>query len=297
MMITSLVMGAKYYKRVQLKGIAPLSRINQFNFNKKFFRPSCYGSLNNRFKQHTFFKPYFNKHFTEIVLPQSLMQTPIDTIINFYSILREAANFSGDTIGGCGTVGQASIPYPIAYNFFTKYYQFKIDYESFHHSFQNIGHINLINVRLTTSSPLNQDQLRYFIELETIEGSDKGITYFAYYYGFMFLKKENGLYKIEDFKLEGEDFLCAPYHGWSYDAEMIIQTEYGNWCNLVSKQYPTFQQGDTKQIYFDGTDGYGYLIVFVEVTNGYDIEIAQYRIDESGKWQPIMFNPLDCIEN
>ncbi len=291
--IGSMVMGATLFKTDRGMGKPPHQRKDSFDFNQKFFRPSSDPALNNRFQQYDFFLPFYNKKYKDIVLPKSLMQTPRDTIINYFSVLREAASFLPNLYGGCGTVGEANIPYPIAYNFFTRNFQQSTDYDTFYRSFQNIGHINLIKMRKTTSQ---RGRLRYFIELETIEGSDKGVTYFAYYYGFMFLQNEDGQYKIDNFKLAGEDFLCAPYHGWSHDAEMIIQAKYGNWCHLVRKQYPVFQQGDTKHIYFDGTDGYSYLIVFVEITNGYDIEIAQYRTDECGNWHPITLNPSDCLK-
>lgn len=290
-----LLMGGAYHARDTTKETPFQGRINPAKYNQKFFRPSCYPTLNNRF-QYSFFKPFENKNPSEIVIPKSLMATPEDLIINYFSILREAANFSGDMSGGCGTVGFASIPYPIAFQFFTKDYQKEIDFKTYYESFENIGHINLIKVRLTTCNPKHENHIRYFIELESIEGSNKGITCFAYYYGFMYLKKENDCYKIESFNLEGEDFLCAPYHGWSYDAEMLIDAMYGNWCKLVGKRYPMIQHGDIKQIYFDGTDGYRYLIVFVEVTNGYDIEIAQFRQYPNGNFQPIMFDPLECID-
>ncbi|MCF6137698.1 hypothetical protein [Pseudalkalibacillus berkeleyi] len=278
----------------QNHGCRIVSSTKQAYVNQKFFRPSCNQALNVRFN-YSFFDPYYKKEPTEIVLPQYLMATPDDAIINYFSVLREAAQFSGEKSGGCGTIGEATVPYPIAYNFHTKNYKKRIDFKTYYDSFQNIGHINLIKVRQTPSPPENTDQIRYFVELETIEGSDKGITYFGYYYGFILLKKENDRFMIFDFTLEGEDFLCAPYHGWNHDAEAIVGVKYGNWCKLVSKRYPMHQQGYLKQVCFDGTDGYRYLIVFIEITNGYDIEIAQYRINENGSWEPIFFDPLDCV--
>lgn len=61
--------------------------------------------------------------------------------------------------------------------------------------------------------------------------------------------------------------------------------------------YPTEQDGFIKKIYFKGTDGNDYLIVFYHLTNDTDIEIAQY-IKSQGKdeWKLIKLDPEKCLE-
>ncbi|WP_349410053.1 hypothetical protein [Pseudalkalibacillus sp. SCS-8] len=297
MSVERLVMGASYSTPVKIEEAGSNVRLHDVDINQKYFRPSCYPALNTKIQKYSFFNPYLKLEPEEIELPYALTATPDDTIIYYFSVLREAANFSGEKMGGCGTVGSARIPYPVAYSFFTDSYQKKVDYEAFYDSFQGIGHINLIKMTQTTRDPDHPGELRYFIEIETIEGTIQGNTTFAYYYGFMFLKKEKARYKIADFKLQGEDFLCAPYHGWNHDAEAAVQVMYGNWCKLIHKLYPIVQHGYVKQIDFKGTDGYLYRILFAELTNGYDIEIAQFRKQRNEPWQPITFNPEKCVKD
>ena len=78
---------------------------------------------------------------------------------------------------------------------------------------------------------------RYFIEIETIEGSAK--TYFAYYYGYIYIEKEKNSYKIANMELYGEGFLCAAYHLWQHNAEAVVDAEYKNWCKLVKERLAT----------------------------------------------------------
>lgn len=125
------------------------------------------------------------------------------------------------------------------------------------------------------------------MEIETIEGAEKNISYFAYYYGYIYISKNENQFKINNLVLHGEDYLCAPYHGWDYIAEAIIDIKYGNWYGLVNETYATQQDNFAKNIYFKGTDGNDYRIEFLQLTNGVDIEIAQYIKNKNNKWEPI----------
>ncbi|MGG0240491.1 hypothetical protein [Bacillus rhizoplanae] len=142
---------------------------------EKYFRPSCFAVLNNRFN-YQFFDTFFNKKYDQIVLSLLLMDSPENTIINYFSVLREAENLTKDKTGGCGTVGMSKIPYPIAYNFFTSKFQERISYNRYFRSFEGIGHINLIKLASLHKDKNYPNKKRYFIEIETIEGSAKGIT-------------------------------------------------------------------------------------------------------------------------
>ena len=104
-------------------------------------------SLNNRNFDFEFFDKYSNENYNKIILPTWLFKSPEDTLINYFSILREAENISQ---GGCGSIGNAKMPYPISYNFFTSEYKNKINYSSYFNLFKDIGHINLIKLNNVT---------------------------------------------------------------------------------------------------------------------------------------------------
>lgn len=265
---------------------------NNTNSTEQYFRPSPLPALNNRNFDFKFFDKYSNENYNKINLPDSLFSSPEDTIISYFSILREAENISK---GGCGTIGFAKIPYPIAYNFFTSEYQSNIAYEKYFDYFKDIGHINLIKLNNITDISIPKETYKYFIELETIEPSINGNPSFAYYYGYVYLQNENGKYKISDIDLRGEDFLCAAYHGWNHNAELYVDTVYGDWCKLIKKRDPTKPNGYIKNIYISGNDEHEYLFQFFQLTNGTDIEIHQFVKDVAGQWKPIKIDVDKCL--
>lgn len=249
---------------------------------EKYFRPSNLQILN-------------DKTYDLENLPKDLNKEPRETIINYYSILREAANPKSNNKTGCGTIGYAKEPYPIAYNFLTSKYQNQLSYNKYLQSFENILHINLIKLEQVQTDENHKDSLKYFIEIETIEGSDKPIGYFGYYYGFIYLDKENNTYKISDTQFYGENYLCTPYHGWKNDAQSLVEIEYGDWCKLIDGELKVESDGYKKNIYFNGTDGYEYKVEFITLTNGDDIKIADFKkID--GKWTYINIDPEKCLD-
>lgn len=260
------------------------------SYHQRFFRPSCLPALNLRFNNWEFFSPYYEKTPEQIELPSSLTKTPEDTIINYFSILREAASIGGRS---CGTIGQASLPFPIAYNFLSKKYQENLSYEEYVKLFEGIGHTSLIKLCRVQ----NREQIiKYFYEIETIEFFEgKKAEYFGYSYGFIQLVHEKESFRISDISKIEEDFLCAPYHGWDQDGETIVQVKYGDWCKLIQHLYPTIKNGYIKKSCFYGTDRAFYCIVFATLANGTDVEIAQYR-KESNEWKLIHIKPEEeCI--
>lgn len=260
-------------------------------FNEKYFRPSKYRALNVRDFNYEFFDKYSRENWNDIKLPNYLFISPANTILNYFSILREAEDIS---FGGCGSIGNAKSPYGISYNFFTFEYQSKNSFEKYMEMFKDIGHINLI--KLSNLSDNLNEPYKYFIEIETIEPSIKEITSFSYYYGFMYVKNQKGDYKISDFDLRAEDFLCAPYHGWVHNAELYVDTTYGDWCGLVKKRHETVQICYVKNIYVTGTDGHEYKFQFYELTNGTDIEVNQF-ICENGRWIKINIDVYKCLKS
>ncbi|MBU3157145.1 hypothetical protein [Clostridium estertheticum] len=261
----------------------------------KYFRPSKLPSINDRVNGYKFFDKFYDKKPYEITLPSSLFKTAEDTIINYFSVLREAANPIEGKGAGCGTLGNAQIPYPVAYNFLSSKYRDKVNYTEYLKSFENILHINLIKLKKVPELNKNLDKMKYFAEIETIKGTEDNISNFTYYYALIEILKEGNLYKISDVQLFGEDFLCAPYHGWTHNAESVVDIKYGDWCKLVKERYPTKQEGYVKNIYFKGTDGNDYKFIFFQLTNDTDIEISQYKKDEKGNWNLIKIDPGKCL--
>lgn len=266
---------------------------------EKYFRPSKLPILNIRsFPHDSLFQvdqdgPYPPEKAN---LPKQYFKSPEDTILNYFSILRQAANLTDEKTGGCGTVGDWLLPFPFAYRFFTSEYQQKVNYDEYLKSFEGIGHTNLIKLKALPADQVHPKDDRYFVELETIEGSDKGVTYFAYYFGFVYIQKQGDQFMISDIQLMGEDFLCAPYHGWWHNAEDSVDIRFGDWCKMIEERYPTKQQGYTKKVPFKGRDGSNYIIEFMQLTNDTDFEVAQYKQGNDGKWNVVYMNPSDCVD-
>ncbi|HSU80718.1 MAG TPA: hypothetical protein VLK78_09885 [Candidatus Angelobacter sp.] len=260
-------------------------------YHQKYFRPSCLKALNLRFDTWNFFSPYDYKTHDQIELPTELTKTPEDTLLNYFSILREAVNMGERS---CGSVGHGDRPFPIAYNFLSKAFQKELSYNDYFSSFAGIKHTSLIKIYRV---PDIKQGIRFFYEIETIEGlGGKRAEYFGYSYGFIQLVYEKEGFRISDLNKIEEDFLCAPYHGWSYEGEAVVETKYGNWCKLIKKMYPTIKNGSIKSIYFDGNDGANYCFIFFTLTNGTDVEIAQFRKLGNEKWKLVNMKPEEeCI--
>jgi hypothetical protein len=258
--------------------------------HQKYFRPSCLRALNLRFGWE-FYSLFSEKPPDQIKLPSELTRTPEDTLLNYFSVLREAENMGGRS---CGTVGQARTPFPIAYNFLSKEYQNKLNFDEYFNSFAGIGHTSLIKL---FHVPDGNKGLKFFYEIETIEGfKGKRAEYFGYSYGYIQLVCEKEGFRISDLSKFEEDFLCAPYHGWEHDGEAVVEVKYGGWCKLIQQIYQTVKNGYFKNIYFNGTDGADYCFIFVTLTNGTDVEIAQFRKGINEEWKQVNIRPEEeCL--
>jgi hypothetical protein len=293
---TKLVMGG--ILNTQLADEEEKKLVSKSEDVETYFRPSDLPVLNNRQLNSELRNLYLEdpKKLSEIDLPKELMTSLEETIINYFSVLRDAANVEEGKDAGCGTLGESTTPYPIAYKFLSSEYQKELPYKNYLNSFKNILHTSLIKYKEVPVYDNPNGILRYFVELETIGGSEGHGANFTYYYGFVDLVKENNQYRISNLDFTAEDYLCAPFHGWSYDAESSVQIRYGGWCELIKERYPTVQDGYVKHIYFSGTDGKDYMIEFFQLTNDTDIEIAQYRRNTAGDWERIKLNPEECLE-
>lgn len=261
--------------------------------NEKYFRPSKLPVLNNKDEVNELINNYYDKEVNDISIPIKFIKSPEDTILNYFSLLREAANPSDSKYIGCGSLGDGNRPYPIAYNFFDDEYKKKVSFNTYKDSFSNMFHISLIKYKEVQS---DNENLKYFYEIEVIQALENNIASFTYYYGFIELGKSGDGFKILDISITAENYLCAPYHGWVYDAASKVEIEYGNWCKLIKKMGKTEVDGYVKNIYFLGNDNKNYKIQFYTLTNDYDIEVSQYVQNSNGKWEYIKLNPEDCLK-
>lgn len=293
---TQLVMGGTLNKQAVEEEEKQL--ISKSEDVETYFRPSNLPVLNNRRidLDAADTGSEQQKKTPGIKLPKELTAAPEETIVNYFSVLRDAANPEEGKDAGCGTIGESRTPYPVAYQFLSSAYQKELPYKKYLDSFENILHTSLIKYREVPTADNSKDALRYFVELETIGGSKGRGANFTYYYGFVDLIKENDQYKISNLDFTAEDYLCAPFHGWSYDAETSVAIRYGDWCKLIKQQYPAVQEGYVKNVYFSGTDGRDYRIEFVQLTNDTDVEIAEYRSNAKGDWERIILKPKECLE-
>lgn len=280
--VQKVIMGGNYLINSCEISEKEVMKNSENNDLEKYYRPSNLPILN-------------NKTYDFQQLPKNMDEDPKETILNYYSILREASNPTDKTNTGCGTIGYAKEPYPIAYKFLTSKYQNQLSYNKYLQSFENILHINLIKLEQVQTNESNSDSLKYFVEIETIEGSEKPMGYFGYYYGFIYLDKEDGIYKISDMEYYGENYLCTPYHGWNHDAKSLIEIKYGDWCKLIKGDLKIEIDGYKKNIFFDGTDGNEYKVEFFTLTNGDDIKISDFK-KVDGEWIIINIDPEKCLE-
>ena len=80
----------------------------------------------------------------------------------------------------------------LSFNFLSKSYKEKVSYKEYFKSFENQLHINLIKLNEVPPDKNRPNDIKYFVELEVIEGTDKPKGVFAYYYGYIYLEKEDG---------------------------------------------------------------------------------------------------------
>lgn len=262
-----------------------LSVINKkmSNLNETFFRPSKIVAINNNFPDIK----SFTETFSNDTVPSSLINSPENTIINYFSVLQQASNLTENKNGGYGSVGFSKTPYPIAYKFLSENYKKSMTYNEYLTSFEGIGHINLLKVLPIITN--NTKEYKYFIELEILEGSDVGVTTFNYYTGELILTKTNGLFYIDSLYLIPEDFFFAAYHGWAHNAELYVEMVYGNKCGLIMKQYAPEQDDYKKKIIVDGVDNKKYMFEFAKLTNGTDL-LINTLVKEDNNWVPVEIN-------
>lgn len=268
----------------------PVSNINESKEgDERFLRPS---------KQPALKLKYSFKDFKGMLEnpPGSLVifSIPEDVIHAYYAILEDASNMEGYT-GGCGTIGHAGNPYPYAYQLLSKDMQQKMSLDEFVRSFAGTAHTTLLKLLPAYAPPETPDNIKYYmIEIEVItsppynekDGDKPQPSYFAYYYGLITLESApfEG-WKIKEIDYIPEDFLCAPYHLWYWDARMVVQIIFGDWYKLIDEIEKVDVKGSQVQIIAKGKQN-RYRFDAVRLTNGVDIFMREY-VEENGKWKEV----------
>jgi hypothetical protein len=250
----------------------PILNEQNNNYSEIYQRPSKQVSLDNKYSLQWF----INQRGKKIKFKQKE-----DVVYAYYGILMEASNMDGYK-GGCGSVGDGDIPYSYAYQLLTKEAQKHMSLNQFKDSFKGIGHITLLKIL-----PININI--YMIEIEVIRGSKnnneqslKQTTSFSYYYGTVNLQKEDNNWKIKSIDYFQEDFLCAPYHGWSYNAQAVLKLVYIENLKLIDKIIDTQEKDGFISIFATG-NGKKYRFDFVRLTNGYEILIGE-KVFDNNEW-------------
>ncbi len=289
------ILGGSYLEEIKMEDDTKVDNGNELYSLERFFRPSNMPILNT--KRDILSIDDYNKKPSQIQVNKELLKTPKDTIINYFSVLREAANPIDNTKTGCGSLGDTKGPYPYAYNFLSKSYKDRIEYNKYLKSFENQLHINLIKLNVVPSDKDKPNDIKYFVELEVIEGTDEPKGVFAYYYGYIYLEKEDDVYKIKNMEYSPENYLCAPYHSWWWDAKAFVEIEYGDWCSLINGEVTVKDSGYERRVYFKDKDKNEYYVLFYQLTNGVDIKIADYKKNKDDKWELIYIDTKKCLDN
>lgn len=264
---------------------AVLNSNSNYNFyEERFQRPSKQAGLKLKYK-------FEGLHGKDFEYPEKY-NTPVDIIHAYYSILKDASNMIGFH-GGCGTIGMSRTPYPAAYELLSDETKKEISLEEFKNSFSGTGHITLLKLSPAYQPPSTPDNLRYyFVEVEIITGPPSSkdeeykreASYFAYYYGIVTAEyHESGGWKIKSVDYIPEDFLCAPWHGWNWDSNHLVNTIYGNWYKLIDKIDDVEIKDSFISIYASGKNE-KYRFDFVRLTNGVDVLLHEY-IKINNKWK------------
>ena len=108
--LDNLILGGRYLEEPKIEEDIKVDNEDDVYSLERFFRPSNMSILNT--KRNLISIDDYGKNPSGIKLNKELLKTPKDTIINYFSILREAANPMDNTQTGCGSLGDTKGPYP-----------------------------------------------------------------------------------------------------------------------------------------------------------------------------------------
>ena len=98
-----LILGGTYLKEIKIEYDANVDNNEEYYSLERYFRPSNMPILNDRIESSLY--SIYGDKASDIKLHKKFLSTPEETIINYFSVLREAANPTNNTNTGCGTLG------------------------------------------------------------------------------------------------------------------------------------------------------------------------------------------------
>jgi hypothetical protein len=257
--------------------------------NERFLRPSRQPALKLKYSYKDFESMLENPPGSLVIF-----SIPEDAIHAYYAILEDASNMEGYT-GGCGTIGHAGTPYPYAYQLLSKNMRQQISLDEFIKSFAGTAHTTLLKLYPAYAPPDTPENIKYYmVEIEIItsppyeekDGDKPQPSYFAYYYGLITLERIHFEgWKIKEIDYIPEDFLCAPYHLWYWDASVVVQTIFGNWYKLIDEIEKVDVKGSQVQVIAKGKEN-RYKFDAVRLTSGIDLFMREY-VEENGRWKEV----------
>jgi hypothetical protein len=238
--------------------------------------------------------PIAKKYFfnSEQGIPKTF-QLPMDVVRAYYDILSDASNIDSKK-EEYANIGLDKQPYPLAYELLSQDVKSNLSLNEFINSFSGIGHINLIKLIEGTINRKDDEEIyNYFVEVETIEKDNTlektGFlkTNFCYYYGFASVKQdEDRGWSICNIEIKPENFLHHAYHEWNNEAGAIVKGKYEADKQIIEDILGVEENGYFRYVYAKGKDKRQYRIQFVRVTNGEDIELRQYVLEDD-KWKEV----------
>ncbi|BBF42596.1 hypothetical protein lbkm_1280 [Lachnospiraceae bacterium KM106-2] len=245
--------------------------------NERFFRSSNATALNQSIS------------FSDITSDKTNRYTSPEKLITaYYSILRDAANVTDFNIG-CGTIGNSMQPYPYAYQLLTDNYQKNVNKAKFTNSFRGIAHINLLKVKQAYSPAGTPTGTSYYLtEFEVITGRkendkmQKGAQgLFGYYYAlFTIVNTGREGFKIDAMRIVPENYCCAPYHSWKFDAKFITEIVFLNNLKLIDSIESIKYMDDVTTVQASKNNNM-YRFEYIRLTNGYDLLLHQYEFKDN----------------
>lgn len=97
--LDNLILGGRYLEEPKIEEDIKVDNEDDVYSLERFFRPSNMSILNT--KRNLISIDDYGKNPSDIKLNKELLKTPKDTIINYFSILREATNPMDNTQTGC----------------------------------------------------------------------------------------------------------------------------------------------------------------------------------------------------
>ena len=98
--LDNLILGGRCLEEPKIEEDIKVDNEDDVYSLERFFRPSNMSILNT--KRNLISIDDYGKNPSDIKLNKELLKTPKDTIINYFSVLREAANPMDNTQTGCG---------------------------------------------------------------------------------------------------------------------------------------------------------------------------------------------------